>query len=349
MFQIPKVTPQIKFDSLYSPFVIRPIETVSQKPCTPNGLYVQTTNPSIKGDMGAPNLSVQAHNYAQRPILNPSQYEELLQKLFDYMNTNKKTINQLPPRTKQALRNFVYSDTFCPVDVFNQVMVYIMKTINESKAEIPIYQKLAFNDTWGGEQFGYLNEQVYAFSRYDNSTLSEQEQANIAKSKKNEERKLIVNFNLYNTLRYCSTNVNVHLFYANKKYYFDKIEITSQKNTQPFKYMSVTSSIHEPQESQQQAPVPSWIYGNTIENQFFNNVGFSDPNHKMNMFIKGGVPDSFKNVLKQWEQCSVLPAYNGQDQFRGAPLFASTDGTMTNARVTPKFPGNRSPQWTVNV
>lgn len=334
-----------KLDSLYSPFVLRPRENNALKytgQCT-NELYPHQTSPSGKGEMGSPNPYVEARFYAQRPILNPNQYYQIIEQMLNFMNKN---YSKVPSNIDKSL--FVYQDEFSQQDSYSDVMKYIMKLINDAKTKVKSMVEYAKVDTWGGENFAFTDQKVFSFSRYNQNELSEQDRAKYA-TNSNEPKRLVVNFNLYNTLRNISTDVNAIVFYKDNKYFFDSIDISTKKESnvlEPFSLLNKNKSninindIHL-------SPTPQWIYGNTIENQTFNSKGFHDPNGK-NIYIKGGIPESFKEIVNNYPQAYLTKRYNAQN-LPGGPLFPETNIDKTNSKILPQFPNGSNQSWTVNV
>jgi hypothetical protein len=309
------MTKQEKLGSLYTPIILRPKENVSlkyNKDC-PNQLYPAQTTSYGKGEMGSPNAKVEASYYAQRPILNPNEYERMLHLLFDAI----KDQSSVPASIEKSL--FVHQDEFCQDNCYPDVMAYIMKRINKTKKKVPEMVEYARVDTWGGEQFAFVDQKVYSFSRFNANDLSEQEQAKLARLS-HEPKKLVVNFDLHNTLRSISTNVTAVVYYRNGKYYLDSIDTTTKPNQ--------TKADPAPR-----SPVPQWIYANTLENQFFNNKGFHDPDQE-NIYIQGGVPQEFEGILDQMEQAYIMKPYNAQT-LNGGPLHASPNANQTNAKINP--------------
>lgn len=350
------LTNREKKDSLYSPFVIRPLESVTLNysgNCT-NELFPKASK-SGKGEMGSPNAGVEAKYYAQRPILNPDEYHKMLDLLFNRIN--KKSQKNLPKFIRQIQELFIYQDQFSQGETYSDVMRHIMNAINQSKKQVKELVEYAKVDTWGGENFGFVDQKVFSFSRYDSSHLSEQDRARLA-NERNEPKKLVVNFDLYNTLRSTATNVNVSVFYIRGKYYIEHIDFSTKKTSsgglEPYTFSSDKQSggiVIDQSKNGYKArnPTPQWIFGNTIENTLFNNKGFHGMDSE-NIYIKGGVPDEFKEVLKNNPNGYLLKFNSGQKLGNGGPIFPSRPGsTGANADITPNFPTSNLPRWRASV
>ena len=126
------LTQQEKKDSLYSPFIIRPLEGVRldyTRHCT-HELYPKSSVHG-KGEMGSPNAGVEAKYYAQRPLLNPDAYHKMLELLFNHIN--EKSQKNLPNFIREIQDLFIYQDQFSQGDTYSNVMKHILKIINQSK------------------------------------------------------------------------------------------------------------------------------------------------------------------------------------------------------------------------
>lgn len=346
------LTQQEKKDSLYSPFIIRPLEGVTldySGQCT-HELFPKSSVHG-KGEMGSPNAGVEAKYYAQRPLLNPDEYHKMLELLFNHIT--KKSQKKLPNFIREIQDLFIYQDQFSQGDTYSDVMKHIMKTINQSKKQVKELVEYAKKDTWGGENFGFLDQKVFSFSRYNSSQLSEQDRARLANDR-NEPKKLVVNFDLYNTLRSTATNVNVSVFYFKGRYYIEHIDFSTKKTSsgglEPYSFSSDKQSIVIDQSKngyKDRNPTPHWIIANTIENTLFNNKGFHGTDDE-NIYIEGGVPDEFKEVLKNNPNGYLLKFNSGQNIGNGGALFPS-NGSKTNADITPNFPTSKLPRWRASV
>lgn len=361
---IATLTPQEKQDSLYSPFIIRPREINAQRfsgRCSnelyPNGYHIGFTNKVAKGEMGSPNASVEAQFYAQRPLLNPDQYYNMLSQMLKTVNSYHNVPDFIPKDL------FIHQTEFSDGNTFSNVMKYIMKLINKAKTATPSLEEYAKVDTWGGEQFAFTDQKMFSFSRYDemnrenggiSGAQAEQDRAKNAR-RSGEPRKLVVNFNLYNTLRNISTDVIATVYFAHGKYYFDNIELTTKKETCPWTPVNfgTKSGNINLNNASARAPVPNWIYGNTLENQTFNNKGFHSSNEEENILIKGGIPEEYRQFIKQdnVKNSYWTKYYNAQD-LPGGPLFPETSTSKLNTKILPKLPNRTNSKlvsWTVNV
>lgn len=350
------LTQQEKKDSLYSPFIIRPLEGVTldySGQCT-HELFPKSSVHG-KGEMGSPNAGVEAKYYAQRPLLNPDEYHKMLELLLNHIT--KKSQKKLPNFIREIQGLFIYQDQFSQGETYSDVMKHIMKTINQSKKQIKQLVEYAKKDTWGGENFAFLDQKVFSFSRYNSSNLSEQDRARLA-NERNEPKKLVVNFDLYNTLRSAATNVNVSVFYFKGRYYIEHIDFSTKKTSsgglEPYSFSSDKQSggivIDQSKNGyKDRNPVPNWIFGNTIENTLFNSKGFHGTDSE-NYIINGGVPDEFKEVLKSNPNGYLMKFNSGQKLGNGGPLFPSSpDSTGANANITPNFPTSELPRWRASV
>ena len=70
---------------------------------------------------------------------------------------------------------------FSSDDDYSDIMKFVMKKINEGQNTLKPFIDYSKIDTWGGEQFAFLNEKLYAFIAEDTSTLPEQAQATMAR------------------------------------------------------------------------------------------------------------------------------------------------------------------------
>jgi len=276
------LTEKEKRDSLYSPFIIRPPERNSLT-FTPDGneLFPLASSPFGKGEMGSPEAQIEAKYYAQTPLLNPGEYYNLLGQLFAKMRPDP-----LPEKIKDTRENFIYQNKFCQAYKGKDLIRFVMNKINRAKKGNRLYKALAKADTWGGEHWTPLDPIIFAFSKYDSTRLSEQEQARMAQ-RGTEPLKLVVNFTLYNTFRSIATNVSVLLYSYQGKYYLQEIGITS-KNPQVPKEATLGGDM---------SPKPQWIYGNTIEQQMFNKWGTPV---KDGHYIKGGIPQEFEEIVNKY-------------------------------------------------
>lgn len=342
-----------KLDSLYSPFVIRPKETnyLTYTQNCPYQLFPEG-NPDGKGEMGSTNAYLEAKYYAQRPLLTSEQYYDMVQELFDYMNNHRK---KMPKDINLNL--YIYPEEFSQesdqsgqVSIYSDSMKYIMKLINDSKLKVKSMKEYAKVDTWRGEHFGFVDQKIFSFSRYNDQDLNEQERARKARENTNEPKLVVVNFSLHNLTRSISSDVIVTLFYYGKQYYLIDIRFTTKKPTDLIKGVSIDSSkTGNINLNNQGIPLnngPQWLYANTIENQFFNEKGYHDP-FGNNFYIQGGIPEEFKTFIQneQFKNASLPEWYNGQaNPPLGNNLFPEKNVTKLNSKIVPDFP-NTEVKW----
>ena len=337
-----------KLNSLYTPIICRPPEhsglTYSGN-CT-NELYPKSTSPMGKGEMTAPcKPEVEAKYYAMRPLLTPGNYDKMLENLFSAI------IEEIPEDVPQ--KNLIYQTQFCNKDCYNNVMKYIMKKINYAKKNLPIFKEYAKSDTWGGEQFAFLNEKVFVYSNQKTSELSQQDQAKMARYGKNPgHKKYVVTFTLHNTLRSSSSDVVAILYQKDNKFFMKYINFANKKPTNIIQGQNIGSPGKGPGINLNNENIPgrdsgpNWIYGNTIQNNLFNLKGFYDSeNPENNILIPGGVPEEFTEVLQKCDQSALLNPGTAQR----LPGGTRTDNANEiNAPVYPLFPSSEI-KWDVNV
>lgn len=342
-------SPWEKANSLYTPIICRPPEhsaNVYSGQCT-NVLYPKSTSPFGKGEMTAPcNPSIEAKYYAMRPLLTPHGYEAMLETLFKHITEKTpSSINQ---------ENLVHQNEFCNGECYTKVMKYIMLKINNAKENLEIFKQYAKADTWGGEQFAFVNEQVFM---YTNTPQSGTEQDQAKKARYNTitgPKKYVVTFTLYNTLRTTSTDIVAILIEDKGKYYLDYINFATKKPSNWVQGQNIsTKAGNSPGINLNNNNLPpeqnqiSWIYGNNIENTTFNLKGFHDPDESKNILIPGGVPEEFKTVLEKCDQAYLMrPAGTQGDRFKGG-----TGSNVTNmeAPVYPMMPNKEAMKWNIFV
>ena len=193
----PDLTESEKVQGLYAPIICRPPFNVHQPydpPCeeNANGLF---SNQKMQTDC---NPTVSAKYYANRPIVNPNDYHSLLEFLFN---------NVTDPFTMPT-KDLVHPQMFSESDDYSELMKFVMKKIDQGVETLKPFVDYSKIDTWGGEQFAFLNEKLYAFTREDTAALSEEEQARKARyGEYTGPVKYNIAFTLYNTLRSISTDV----------------------------------------------------------------------------------------------------------------------------------------------
>jgi len=339
-----------KIDSLYSPIVCRPPERSGKiygGQCT-NELYPMQTSPYGKGMMVSPcNPEIEAKYYAQRPLLAPETYHEMLQLLFNQM--------QDPIPKKVPIDILQYPQSFCNDKIYSNVMKFLMKKVKQTMKNNKVFQNYAKADTWGGEQFAYLYQKIFCYSSFDSSGLSAQEEADMTKKDIRRAYKLIIAFTLYNTLRSVSTDVVATVFYFKGKYYLANIEFATQKpNSEGVQPISIMGQAKKDQVNLNNADIPvgdkpEWIYYNTIENKYFTPEGYHSPHKKSNLFIAGSVPPQYGTLLKKFDQGYLSKPSNGYNRFKGGPLYPSDSVNQTTSKITPNFSKDKENHFDVYV
>jgi hypothetical protein len=306
--------------SLYSPFIIRPPDIISRKltnKCSGNAYSARTSNYG-SGDMGQVCCPEnEARNYAMRPILTPDAYHSLIENIFT-------TIKDQVPKGLIS-KNLVNEHEFGNNDNFSEIMKFVIHKINQAKDTLPIFKQYAKNDTWGGEKFVFINEQLFMFTEEDPNKYSEQEQAIIARSKFVKPAKYILTFTLVNTLRSISTDVIAIVYSEKGKYYLSSINFATASVTDDEKNKTNSGldgfsfdgfkghGINLNSEKMPEGAVPpDWIFGNTIENETFTSDGFHSPDSSKNVSISGGVPKEFDEFLNKCDQGYLTPQRNPQ-------------------------------------
>ncbi len=339
-----------KVNSLYSPIICRPPEHSGLSytgQCT-NVLYPKSPSPFGKGEMTAPcNPSTEAKYYAMRPLLNPHSYNSMLEHLFQHIT------EKVPSSINQE--KLQYQNEFCAGQCYTDVMRYIMLKINQAKNNLNIFKEYAKADTWGGEQFAFVNEQVFMYTNKNYNNLSQQDQAKLARYNNIPgPKKYVVTFTLHNTLRTTSTDIVAILIEDKGQYFLKYIDFATKKPSQWVKGTSISTKAGNSAginlnnaDLPPEQNTPSWIIGNNIENTTFNLKGFHDADESKNILIPGGVPDEFKAVLERCDQASLMrPAGTQGDRFKGG-----TGSNVTNmeAPVYPMMPNKEEMKWNVFV
>lgn len=333
----PKLTEFEKINSLYSPFIIRPPDIISRNSCgdpTKTGDLYTTT----KGAFPC-KTEVEGKYYAMRPILNPDTYQEMISILLESC-VDKEDFDQ----TK-----YKYPNEFSTGDSYTNVMRFILDKLNKSKTQLEIFKEYAKNDTWGGEQFAYLNEKVFAFTESPPEG-SQQQQAIDARKSSKIPTKYVISFTLHNTLRSSSIDIVAIVFFDGKKYHLVYINFATEspqnEGITSFSFGNFKSgSVSGPnKEYELEQSTPQWIYGNTIENKTFNLKGFHDPDGKHNFLIPGGVPEEYNDVLEKCDQGYLLnPANSVGDRFEGG---YQSNSSVQSPNVYPDYP-NKTQKWSV--
>jgi len=281
-----------------------------------------------------------------RPLLTSHGYEAMLETLFEHITD--------PSPSSIDQNELVHQNEFCNGECYTQVMKFIMHKINNAKESLEIFKQYAKADTWGGEQFAFVNEQVFMYTK-NPQTGTEQDQAKKARYNNiNGPKKYIVTFTLYNTLRTTSTDIVAIIIEDKRQYYLDYINFATKKPSNWVQGQHIsTKAGSSPGINLNNNNLPpeqneiSWIYGNNIENTTFNLKGFHDPDESKNILIPGGVPEEFKNVLEQCDQAYLMkPAGTQGDRFKGG-----TGSNVINmeAPVYPMMPNKESIKWNIFV
>lgn len=333
------LTPEEISNSLYSPIITRPKDIYAHSyggNCT-NELYPKSPSPHGKGEIAGPCCpDIGGKYYGMRPILTYEMIQDMVMEIYKHI-TDRVPIDTTPLR---------FQNEFSDGDSYTKVMRYILNRINKTQAELPSFRKYAKADTWGGDQFAYLNEQIFMLTADDPQKFSQQEQAIRARTPYKGDVKYVVTFTLYMPLRSMSLDTKTVVIKHKNKLYIQSIEFVSQKESNDgIEGVSLDTDISQPQGTGQSS-TPDWIYGNTIENKTFNLKGFHDPDESKNILIPGGVPEEFGDVLDKCDQGYLLnPAGSTGPRMKGGYQM---DSNKFTAPVYPEFP-NRDPQWNVRV
>ena len=272
---------------LYSHIIKRPLQKNLRK--CPSG--------QKKGDVTIPvDASVDSKHYGMRPILNSNNYHLLLEKMFNYVSTDIEYDDS----------KFINHEEFSNENEYKLIMNFLMSKINTATKEIPEFKSYSQIDTWNGEQFVFLNEKIFIFQEKGLHKLTQQERVSLAKKSQNKDKKIIVHFNLYNTLRTTSTDVIAVLLLIDNNLFIKSMEFSSQKNEKWVDFASLSKKQNINTDCIKK-DTPSWIYGNVIENESFNCKGFKSEKDDENYTIKGGVPEELLQFLEKHEKTHLLP------------------------------------------
>ena len=263
----------------YSHIVKRPIEKAVRNytdNCT-NALFPNATSSFGKGETTTPcDPSVESNYYAARPILNSNTYHEKLEHLFKYIEEE----------TEYDDSKLVKQDEFSNENDYKASLDYLMKKIKETQEILPLFKDYAKNDTWKGEDFFHINEKIFIFGPKENSETDQRENSE-------NDKKFVISFTLYNTLRSVSTDIVAVLLFVNGRFIIKSIKFASKKSEKWVDGVNVgkkmcigTDCINQP-------------FGNTIENESFNCKGFKSEIDLENYTIKGGVPEELMEILQQ--------------------------------------------------
>jgi hypothetical protein len=331
-----------KLGSLYSPFVTRPRDTYAHSyggRCT-NELYPKAQSKHGKGEIAGPcNPTTGGRYYGMRPILSPDTLQGMILSLFSRMAVPA-------PVDTQKL---IHQNQFCESDSYSSVMKYVLGQINKTQREMSLFKDYAKADTWGGDHFAYLNEEIFMFTELNPAQYSEQEQAKRARRNNPRDAKFVLTFTLYMPLRSTSLDTTAVVLKHKNKYFITYINFTTKKATTDGPqgvHLDAQKGGEIVQPGGEHAQGPNWIYGNTLENKTFNLQGFHDPNEANNILIPGGVPEEYKEVLEKCDQGYLLdPANSDGPRFEGG---AQSNSTVFAPPVYPEFP-DTTPQWNARV
>lgn len=337
-----------KANSLYSPIITRPRDIYAHRygdRCT-NQLYPKAASKYGKGEIAGPCCpDVGGRYYGMRPILTPEALQKMVKTLFEHVT------QKVPSQVDQ--NRLKYQNQFCDSDSYSEVMKYVIRRLNQGQANLPIFKNYAKADTWGGDTFAYLNEEIFMFTEQNPAKFSDQEQAKRARKKNGQDTKYVLTFTLYMPLRSLSLDTTAILFRHKGKYYLNYIDFTTKSesrdgpmgvNVESFK----TGEILQPDMGglPPGQSTPNWIYGNALENKTFNLKGFHDPEESKNILIPGGVPEEYKSVLEKCDQGYLMdPAGSEGPRMKGG--YQDNSNKLT-APVYPNFP-NKNEVWNVRV
>lgn len=245
------------------------------------------------------NEEVAIKYHAMRPIVSPDTYESWLVAMFGKLRSPK-----VPVVSDNLAPNM-----FCGSQ--GDVMRWLMGRVGAVVHELPQMQR---NGSWKFEQFYETDTQFYSFLDQDNGYAV---------------YKII--FNLYNTLRSISTLVNCVIVNDGKELLVQSIGFVNDPKGQVYdgyefgspKYgVGTMPGLHNDEFG--------WNYGNTLETQKFNEVGFFDP--LRNVSIEGGIPDSLRAPMAKCNTSMLM-----------LPETINLTGIDPNTRQPIKNTGQ--PQW----
>ena len=332
-------------NQLYSPFLMRPPDIVAPKyggRCT-NELYPEATSSEGKGEMASPcNVDIEGRYYGMRPILSPDTTNAMIKGLFDKIVNDAVSI----PNVDQS--ELKYQNQFCDANSYSDVMKYVLKQINETQAKMPDFRRFAKSDTWGGDMFAFLNEEIIMMTEMNPDKFTEQAQAVRARKKNKHDTKYILTFTLYLPLRSLSLDTTAIIIRHRGKLHIVYMDFSTNKSTDgglqsanisPGK----TGGIHAEGGI---SSTPEWIYGNQIENQTFNLKGFHDPDPSNNILIPGGIPEEYNQLLEKCDQAYLMdPSGGAGPRFKGG---YQSDNQDLSSPIYPNFP-NTDTKWVAHT
>ncbi len=319
----------------YVPFIIRPLDNVQVPRDFKRGSFEEKCDWPLFGGSKYQKWCSEdnaMNYYAMQPILNPDNYNEGLKKLFKIVVGNNGVYWAGNNGESIGGSNNIPKNSLTTVNCgsgTNKIMSYIMTEVAKAVMKIPEFQK---NSSWKVDQFHNTDPTFYSF-------LSPQGVFYY-----------IVLFNLYNPLRSISTMVEAVVLVDTTGpsdpliVYFDFINKFDWKmdgtNGLLGEYSGISTNFNDPMPTDVQ-----WNYGNTLLKQEFNQYGFYEPGN--NVGIKGGVPESLKNTIKNIENNDpsyLIPA--GKAAFTGVinspgsfdykkMLIVPNNGTVRNVNSNP--------------
>ncbi len=321
----------------YKPQIVRPIDNVHE---SENGKFQEWCSKSN---------AVAYH--AMRPIIQPNDYDRIVEKLFKNISTKGPT--QLG---KDPLGNNIdTTGVFCTEDK-KEIIDFIIKKINTETYKMPEMQN---NGPWGNEVFYSTYETIYQLT------------PNFIR----------VTFGLFNTLRSttlsCVADILVHPN-SNEKYELAYVEVIGSKRMNEYEdgingYNLPNSSTKsmgiifdenygysDGPEGQKEANDDwlkdpndfDWIYMNTLEEQKFNKHGFYSNNPRENVKIEGGISDTLLQKIlgdnKSQEQLTpcATPRFTGFDANDKNKIV--NEGSKYGNHVYNNTSGESSPYYNIS-
>lgn len=270
----------------YSPFIVRPFDTVM----VPTDVRYGSDNLNCRWPVYAGSKFQKwcsednAIKYHQmRPLLTPEDYNSLIAKMFLLIveGSNKEhgynhTIN---------LSDITYQTVFCGIDT-NTIMKFIMTKVAEAVQVMPEMKK---NGPWVTEQFHWTDAEVYQGADKSRQIYYK------------------VLFNLYNPLRSTSTQVEATMKLAPKGLIIVAMNFVNEGD---WKATGMTvdgiKSYNDPgQVSNTELKMGpnamdiEWNYMNTLQKNEFNKYGFYEPGNNVKLNV--GIPKNLDKQITYWE------------------------------------------------
>ena len=286
----------------YSHSILRPFDSVH----VPKDISYKGTKESCDWPLFAGsryqewcNEDVAIKYHAMRPIVAPDTYEDWLVAMFNKL----RTFGLSEPSSNLSPNMFCGSQ--------GDVMRWLMDRVDKVVHELPQMQR---NGSWKFEQFYATDVQFYSF-------LDQDSQYAVYK----------IIFNLYNTLRSVSTLVNCVVINNGKDLGVLSIGFVSDPKGQVYESYAIGSPKYGVgAETGLHNDGFGWNYGNTLEVQKFNEVGFFDP--LRNVSIEGGIPDSLRGPMAKCNTSMLM-----------LPETINLTGVDPNTKLPVKNTGQ--PQW----